>query len=72
MLEKITAILSEHTTATEIHAGSTLEQDLDLSSFDIMEIVMAFEDEFHIEISDRDIHKFVTVQDIQEYLEEKL
>lgn len=72
MLEKIISILSEHTTATEIHAGSSLAQDLDLSSFDIMEIIVAFEDEFHIEISDRDIRKFITVQDIQTYLEEKL
>lgn len=40
-----------------------------LSSFDVVEIVVEFEDEFGIEISDRDIGKFVCVKDIVDYLE---
>ena len=70
MLEKIAGILSKYT-KEEITVESTLVNDLGLSSFDIVSIVMTFEDEFDIEISDRDIHKFVSVADIVEYIENK-
>ena len=68
MLERIAEILSKYT-KEEITAESTLVNDLGLSSFDIVSIVTAFEDEFDIEISDRDIRKLVSVADIMEYIE---
>ena len=68
MLKRITEILSKYT-KEEITAESTLVNDLGLSSFDIVSIVTAFEDEFDIEISDRDIRKLVSVSDIIEYIE---
>lgn len=68
MLERITEILSKYT-KEEITAESTLVNDLGLSSFDIVSIVTAFEDEFDIEISDRDIRKLVSVTDIMDYIE---
>ena len=68
MIEKIKEILSKYT-KEEIAAESTLVNDLGLSSFDIVSIVTAFEDEFDIEISDRDIRKLVSVADIMEYIE---
>lgn len=68
MLEKIAEILSKYT-KEEITAESTLVNDLGLSSFDIVSIVTAFEDEFDIEISDRDIRKLVSVADIMDYIE---
>ena len=68
MIEKIKEILSKYT-KEEITAESTLVNDLGLSSFDIVSIVTAFEDEFDIEISDRDIRKLVSVSDIMEYIE---
>lgn len=68
MLEKIAEILSKYT-KEEITAESTLVNDLGLSSFDIVSIVTAFEDEFDIEISDRDIRKLVSVTDIMDYIE---
>ena len=68
MLERITEILSKYT-KEEITAESTLVNDLGLSSFDIVSIVTAFEDEFDIEISDRDIRKLVSVADIIDYIE---
>lgn len=70
MLERITEILSKYT-KEEITAESTLVNDLGLSSFDIVSIVTAFEDEFDIEISDRDIRKLVSVADIIDYIVEK-
>ena len=68
MLEKIAEILSKYT-KEEITAESTLVNDLGLSSFDIVSIVTAFEDEFDIEISDRDIRKLVSISDIIDYIE---
>lgn len=68
MLERVKVILSEYTETAEINAESSLSADLGLSSFDLVSIVADFEEEFEIEISDRDISKFVCVNDILEYL----
>lgn len=69
MFEKVKEILSRYTETQDIEKGSMLESDLGLSSFDVMSVVTDFEDEFHIEISDRDISRFACVNDILEYLE---
>lgn len=71
MFEKVKEILSKYT-KTEITENSTLTNDLGLSSFDMVSAVTAFEDEFDIEISDRDIRKLVTVKDVTEYIENNL
>ena len=69
MFEKVKEILSRYTETTDIEKQSSLEADLGLSSFDVISIVTDFEEELHIEILDRDISKFVCVNDILEYLE---
>ncbi len=73
MLEKIIEILSEYTEADKEHitAESSLAADLELSSLDIMSVVLAFEEEFGIEIPDQVIKDFTTVGDLAEYLETK-
>lgn len=68
MLEQVKEIISRYTDVTKIEENSALEADLELSSFDVISIVADFEEEFDIEISDRDIPKFVYVRDIVEYL----
>lgn len=72
MLTKIKHILCRYTDVKEIEESSVLEADLGLSSFDVVSIVTEFEDEFHIEIPDGDIGKFVSVKDIIKYLETKI
>lgn len=74
MLEKVRDILSKYTKADRdyITESAVLTADLGLSSFDIVSIVTEFEDEFDIEIPDRDIRKMVTVSDILAYLKEKI
>lgn len=69
MYEKVKKILMQYTEVTDIEEKSMLQADLGLSSFDVVEIVTAFEDVFHIEIPDRDLPKFISVKDIVEYLE---
>ena len=69
LLEQVKRILLQHTENVEITEDSQLVADLGLSSFDLVSVVTEFEDEFKIEISDRDILKFISVGDILEYLE---
>ncbi len=69
MFERVITILQKYVDEVSIETNSTLEADLGLSSFDVVEIVTEFEEEFGIEISDRDIGKFVCVKDIVDYLE---
>ncbi len=69
MFEQVSKILQKYTDEPQIELQSTLEADLGLSSFDVVEIVTEFEDTFGIAISDRDIGKFISVKDIVEYLE---
>ena len=45
--------------------------DLGADSLDIVELVMAMEEEFEIEIPDEDAEKLRTVQDVMKYLETK-
>lgn len=71
MFERVKGIFAKYTKA-EITENATLVNDLGLSSFDMVSAVTAFEDEFDIEISDRDIRKLVTVKDVMEYIENNL
>ena len=46
-------------------------KDLGLNSFDIMNIVCAFEDHFDVEIPSRDVWKLHQVKDVIEYMIKK-
>ena len=46
--------------------------DLGADSLDIVELVMALEEEFDIEIPDSDAEKVVTVGDVVEYIKENV
>lgn len=56
----------------EVSPGSELIKDLELDSLDSVELIMAIEEEFNIEISDEDAAKMNKVQDIIQYVLEKL
>ena len=53
----------------EITLDTKLSKDLEADSLDQVEILMALEDEYDIEIPDEVAEKFVTVRDIVDYLE---
>ena len=71
MIKKVMDILADFTTLEKnmITEKSGLVTDLGLSSLDVINVVVAFEDEFDIEIPDQKIKELVTVGDIVEYLE---
>jgi acyl carrier protein len=54
-----------------IKPESNFAEDLSADSLDTVELVMAFEEAFGIEISDEDAEKIRTVQDAVNYLRDK-
>ncbi|WP_066687789.1 acyl carrier protein [Christensenella intestinihominis] len=72
MFEKIVAILQEYSGADKslIVPEARLTADLGLNSLDVINIVVAFEDEFGVEISNDDLRTFQRVADIENYLEQ--
>nr|WP_202711299.1 acyl carrier protein [Sporosalibacterium faouarense] len=53
----------------EINMDSSFQDDLDADSLDVVELIMAIEDEFDIEIPDEDAEKISTVKDAIDYIE---
>lgn len=53
----------------EITPDTSLMKDLEADSLDAVEIIMALEDEFNVEIPDTEAEKFQTIGDIVKYIE---
>lgn len=58
--------------AEKVSSKSHFVTDLGLDSLDVVEIVMALEDEFGIEISDEEAEKVFTVEDAVEFISKAL
>jgi acyl carrier protein len=56
----------------QVNAEASFIDDLGADSLDTVELVMAFEEKFDIEIPDEDAEKMRTVGDAVEYLSGKL
>ena len=54
----------------QVNPQASFIDDLGADSLDTVELVMAFEEEFGIDIPDEDAEKMVTVADAIKYLEE--
>lgn len=54
----------------EVIPGASFIEDLGADSLDTVELVMAFEEEFDIEIPDEQAEKIVTVQDAVNYIKQ--
>ena len=74
MYDKVISILKSVIDIDEnkVSPDSKLIADLGLNSFDIINIIVAFEDEFDIEGPEKDIRKLVTLKDAADYLEKKV
>ena len=71
MLNLIQDIIYEVTGKTGIAYETDFLQDLALNSFDVMNIVSAFEDHFDITIPTREIWHLRQVKDVIDYLARK-
>jgi acyl carrier protein len=71
---KIKQIIAEKLGVSEdkITPQSSFIDDLGADSLDQVELIMAFEDEFDVEIPDEDAEKLKSVKDAVEYLNSKL
>lgn len=73
MLEKVKQIVADSlgADAADITEETSFKEDLGADSLDLMEMVMAFEEEFEVEIPSEDLEKITTVGDVMKYLESK-
>ena len=74
MFEKVRGIISEKLgiNEDEITMESAFIEDLNADSLDIVELIMALEDELEMEIPDEVAEKFVTVEDIVKFMKENV
>ena len=72
IFEKVKNIVVEQlgVEADEVNIDSTFIDDLGADSLDIVELIMAFEEEFGIEIPDEAAEKIKTVQDVVTYIDQ--
>jgi acyl carrier protein len=71
--EKVKQIIVEQLGVDEnqVEPSASFVDDLGADSLDIVELVMAFEEAFDLDIPDEDAEKIKTVQDAITYIEEK-
>ena len=74
VLKKVKEITSEQLGVDEaqITLNAKFVDDLGADSLDTVELVMALEEEFDLEISDEDAEKLVNVQKAVDYIEDHL
>jgi acyl carrier protein len=71
--DRVRAIIAEQlgVKLEEVTDAASFIEDLGADSLDTVELVMALEEEFGIEIPDEDAEKMVTVGDAIKYIEQK-
>jgi len=71
MFETVKAIIEENIdcTGVTLTPETVLLVDLNINSLDLVELVCAFETEFDLDVSEKDMRKFAKIQDILDYLE---
>lgn len=72
--EKALEIISKQlgVDADKIGMDASFTEDLGADSLDIVELIMAFEETFNVEIPDEDAEKLETVIQVIEYVEKKI
>jgi acyl carrier protein len=74
LFEKVKEVIVRELSVPEskVTEAATFDGDLSADSLDVVELVMALEDEFDVEIPEEDAEKIKTVGDAVRYLEDKL
>lgn len=70
MFDKIKEIIADKLSINEedITMEASFVEDLNADSLDIVELIMALEDELEMEIPDEDVEGFTTVGDVVKYV----
>ena len=70
MEKKIISLIAEKLgkPADKVTRDSRLIEDLGADSLDVVELIMAFEDEFNISLPDEDVAKMKTIGSIVDYI----
>ena len=71
--EKVKDIIVEQlgVNPEQVNPSASFIEDLGADSLDTVELVMAFEEEFGVEVPDEDAEKLQSVGDVIKYIEEK-
>ncbi|OGZ34606.1 MAG: acyl carrier protein [Candidatus Portnoybacteria bacterium RBG_13_41_18] len=71
--KRVKEIIVEHlgVAENEVISEAKFVDDLGADSLDLVELVMALEEEYKIEISDEDAKKLLTVGDVIEFIQNK-
>ena len=70
MFEKVQELIADKLSVNidEVTLEASFMDDLNADSLDIVELIMALEDELEMEIPDEDVENFKTVGDVVNYL----
>ncbi|MFO7151677.1 MAG: acyl carrier protein [Bacillota bacterium] len=74
VLERVKKIIADQLGIDEddVVPDASFIDDLGADSLDIVELIMAFEEEFDLEIPDEDAEKIKTVQDAVDYIKNRI
>ena len=74
MKDQVIAVIAEQLgmDVDEVTMEKSIVEDLGADSLDVVELVMAFEEEFDVEIPDEDAEKLSTVGDAIKYVEAQM
>jgi acyl carrier protein len=72
--ERLTKIIADQlgVDESEVVPSASFVEDLNADSLDLVELIMSLEEEFKLQISDEDAEKITTVQEAEDYIEERL
>ncbi len=72
--EKVISLIADtlEIDKNSINEKSNLVSDLDVESLDLVNLVVAFEDEYNVEIPDNEIKNLQTVEDIINFIEKNV
>ena len=74
VFEKIKQMLADQLDANveDMTMETKIGEDLGADSLDVVELLMAIEEEFDVEIPDEDIESLKTIGDVVEYIQNKI
>lgn len=72
MFEELKKILRDNYQIEDIELSTNFKKDLDLTSFDFVNLISLIEDKYRIEIEEECYRSLNTVQELIEYLESRI